>query len=271
MVSIANATPLEIISHPLLIEPILLVFLVAWIEKRFLGAKRDFKEIWANSMIYWLGFSVYLIFFNKLIYSALKYFEHFRITTFQEQISTWIICYFVVDFFYYWRHRIQHNSRLMWIDHSVHHSSTTLDMSTALRLPWAMAYYAWVSLIPPVLLGFPTQIVVLCFYVNLVYQFLIHHDRVPKLGWLEWFLNTPSHHRVHHGHCKKYFHKNFAGTFIIWDRLFGTFQEEEEIPHEYGARQYSMTSKNPFYIHIKPLLIYLKEKAKTDSHSPSPQ
>ena len=141
----------------------------------------------------------------------------------------WLVLFFAEDFCYYWFHRIHHESRLFWASHVVHHSSEHYNLSTALRQTWTpfsnLLFWA-----PLPLLGFSPAMVLTQQAINLLYQFWIHTEAVKSLGPLEWVLNTPSHHRVHHGSNTRYLDRNYAGTLILWDRLFGTFQAEDERP-----------------------------------------
>lgn len=157
------------------------------------------------------------------------------------------LCFFAEDFAYYWFHRIAHERRFFWASHVIHHSSQHYNLSTALRQTWSgpigLTFIFW---LPLPLIGFPPAMVFFFSGVSLVYQFWIHTEVIGKLGPLEWVLNTPSHHRVHHATDAKYLDRNHAGVLIIWDRLFGTFQQEEERPN-YGVIS-NIASFNPLRI-----------------------
>ena len=141
---------------------------------------------------------------------------------------TWVALFFADDFIYYWYHRTHHTVRIFWASHVVHHSSEHYNLSTALRQPWtpfsSMPYW-----IPLAALGFSPWMILLQQSISLVYQFFIHTERIGKL-WkpIEFVMNTPSHHRVHHGSNKIYLDRNYGGILIIWDRIFKTFQAEDE-------------------------------------------
>ena len=141
---------------------------------------------------------------------------------------TWIALFFADDLAYYWFHRVSHESRVFWASHVVHHSSQHFNLSTALRQTWVpMTYFPFWLPLP--LLGFPVWMVLLAQAWSLIYQFWIHTERIRRLPKaLEAVLNTPSHHRVHHGMNHQYLDKNYAGILIIWDRLFGTYEPEQE-------------------------------------------
>ncbi len=160
----------------------------------------------------------------------------------------WILCFLGVDFFYYWFHRVSHESALPWGAHVVHHQSEEYNLAVALRQGAFQPLFSWLFYLPLAALGFPPLVFLTCSSLNTLYQFWIHTRAIGKLGPLEWILNTPSHHRVHHGSDKKYLDKNYAGTLIIWDRLFGSFQEEEEAP-TYGIIK-PLRSWNPLWANV---------------------
>ncbi len=141
---------------------------------------------------------------------------------------TWVVLFFADDFLYYWYHRTHHTIRVFWASHVVHHSSQFYNLSTALRQPWT-PFTSLPFWLPLALLGFEPWMILLAQSWNLLYQFFIHTERVDKL-WrpLEAVLNTPSHHRVHHGSNQQYLDRNYGGILILWDRLFGTFEPEGE-------------------------------------------
>jgi sterol desaturase/sphingolipid hydroxylase (fatty acid hydroxylase superfamily) len=134
------------------------------------------------------------------------------------------------DFIYYWNHRLMHESRYMWAVHVVHHSSEHYNLSTALRQPVADALGTSVPYGALCLLGIPPDLIVAARGVNLLYQFWIHTETIGRMGPPEAVLNTPSHHRVHHGSNAKYIDRNHGSILIVWDRLFGTFEPEDERP-----------------------------------------
>lgn len=149
------------------------------------------------------------------------------------QWYTWVIAILGVDLLYYAYHRIAHRVRLIWATHQAHHSSQYFNFATALRQKWNNSgeILLW---IPLPLLGLPPWMVFFSWSLNLIYQFWVHTERVDKLPRpVEFVLNTPSHHRVHHGMDQEYLDKNYGGIFIVWDRLFGSFQAETFRPH-YG-------------------------------------
>jgi sterol desaturase/sphingolipid hydroxylase (fatty acid hydroxylase superfamily) len=140
----------------------------------------------------------------------------------------WVLLFLGDDLSYYWFHRVSHENRVFWASHVVHHSSRHYNLSTALRQTWVpMTYFPFWLWLP--LLGFAPWMVLLAQSWSLIYQFGLHTERIGRLPRpLEAVLNTPSHHRVHHGSNEQYLDRNYAGILIVWDRLFGTFEPERE-------------------------------------------
>src|SRR5690606_31238042 len=138
------------------------------------------------------------------------------------------------DFAYYWWHRASHRISFLWAAHVVHHQSEDYNLAVALRQAWFTSLSSWVLNLPLAFLGVPPLVYGVCAALNTLYQFWIHTRLVGKLGPLEWVLNTPSHHRVHHGIDAPYLDTNYGGVFIVFDRLFGTFVEETHEPR-YGT------------------------------------
>ena len=179
--------------------------------------------------------------FTKLISvgAYIYVYEHFRLFTVSDLSTPWfyvalVIAFFAVDFFYYVQHRASHRINLLWGTHIVHHQSENFNFSVAFRQSAVGSIFTFVFDLPLALLGLSPWWFGLFHGLNLLYQFLVHTESVGKLGFLEIFMNTPSHHRVHHGRNPKYIDKNYAGMFIIWDKWLGTFQPEEETP-TYGV------------------------------------
>lgn len=161
-------------------------------------------------------------------YGYLYIFEHWRFYTFPNSVWTWLLLFIGVDFFYYWFHRLSHEINALWAAHIVHHQSEEYNLTVALRQSWFQSGFAWIFYLPLAFAGFEPMMFLTVSAFNTLYQFWIHTRAIGNMGILEWILNTPSHHRVHHGSNPKYIDKNHAGTLIIWDRMFGTFQKEEE-------------------------------------------
>jgi sterol desaturase/sphingolipid hydroxylase (fatty acid hydroxylase superfamily) len=173
-----------------------------------------------------------------------------------------------VEFFYYWHHRISHESRWFWASHAVHHSPQHFNLSAAYRLGWtgaasgAALFYA-----PLVLLGFHPAAVFATLTLNLLYQFWLHTTLVPTLGWFDKIFNSPSNHRVHHGVNPRYLDTNYGGVLIVFDRLFGTYMAERaDEPVRYGLVK-QLNSYNPFVIALHEWFAILRDLRKARSWS----
>ncbi len=150
---------------------------------------------------------------------------------------TWVVAMIFYDFCYYWLHRMGHERTLLWAAHVAHHQSEDYNLTTALRQTSTGFLFGWVFFVPMYMLGVPAEVVVTVGSINLIYQFWVHTEHIPKLGWYEWIFVTPSNHRVHHAQNDLYMDRNYGGLFIIWDRLFGTFQaERKDDPAVFGIR-----------------------------------
>jgi len=153
------------------------------------------------------------------------------------------------DFTYYWMHRWEHEIRILWAYHGVHHSSPEFNLSTSFRLAWIEGLIEWIFFLPMILLGFDAAQTIVALLVVVLYQTWIHTERVGKLGPLDRIFNTPSVHRVHHGSNPKYIDRNYGGILIVWDRLFGTYQSEEK-PVTFGITT-PVGSVNPIAINVQ--------------------
>ncbi|HEU5061305.1 MAG TPA: sterol desaturase family protein [Kofleriaceae bacterium] len=158
----------------------------------------------------------------------------------------WVLLVPAEDLCYYLFHRAHHEVRLFWAAHVNHHSSRHYNLSTALRQSWTTPLTGPWFWLPLALVGFRPDQILLVQAVSLIYQFWLHTEHIGRLGPLEWILNTPSHHRVHHGRNLAYLDRNYGGIFIVWDRLFGTFEPERE-PVDYGLTK-NLDSHNPIRI-----------------------
>lgn len=176
-------------------------------------------------------------------------YQHLALLEIKPSFWSYALLFVLADFCYYWAHRKSHEISLFWGGHVVHHQSEDYNLSVALRqgsfqVIWTTAFY-----LPLAVIGFDTLSFVFVSALVTIYQFWIHTEKIGRLGPLEWVLNTPSHHRVHHGRDPKYIDKNHAGVFIIWDRMFGTFQREEEKP-TYGVTV-PLESWNPLWVNVQ--------------------
>ncbi len=185
------------------------------------------------------------------------FYEHVRQWGLQyEPALNWqsvLLLLIASDFFYYFYHVAMHKVRWMWAVHVTHHSSKRLNFSTALRQNFLLDLnFGWMLWwMPLALIGFNKNWTIIAIEASLAYQFFLHTEVIRRLGPLEWVLNTPSHHRVHHGCKPDQIDRNFGGVFIIWDRLFGTFVDEREVSRlEYGLSSRQPTTLNPLRLNL---------------------
>lgn len=229
----------------------IITLLIEVLYYRHLGKHQDHYDPkdTASSLTMGIGNVLTGLVSKFLVFGALVFVYKFRIFELDRTwVGYWILIFFADDFSYYWFHRSSHKIRYFWASHVVHHSSQFYNLGTALRQTWtgnlsgSFVFYLWMPWV-----GFHPVDVILMQAISLLYQYWIHTELIVKFPTLvEWFFNTPSHHRVHHGSNVKYLDKNHGGILIIWDRIFGTFQLEEERPN-YGL-VHNLTSYNPFVI-----------------------
>ena len=203
-----------------------------------------------TSLLMGVGNVVSGLIFGFVAYGVLTWFYEYRIFEIGFEWYWIAICFVIDDLRYYWYHRIAHRCRWVWAEHVIHHSSQHYNLSTALRQSWTGVFTGmFVLRIPLVLIGFHPALIVFVGGINLLYRFWIHTEAIGKMPrWFEAIMNTPSHHRVHHATNPRYLDANYAGTLIIWDRMFGTFVEEleKDIPR-YGLVR-NIGTFNPFRV-----------------------
>lgn len=231
-------------AAPLIVVSVVVEWLVGLYKKRDYYDKKDFLaalSIGAVSTL--LGaalkvmlFSVALVIYNMVPWAAPRVWWGF------------LLCFIAVDFCRYWAHRISHEQRIWWATHVTHHSSEKMNFSVSFRTGWTN-HIKFIFFIPVPLLGFDPFTFFICHQFAVLYQFWVHTELIKKLpAPIEYVFVTPSHHRAHHGSNAKYIDKNYGSTLIIWDRMFGTFQAEEEKP-VYGLTK-PVDSYNPIYLNF---------------------
>lgn len=180
---------------------------------------------------------------------ALEHLALFKLSG--DSAWLWVFAFILYDFCYYWLHRMGHERNILWAAHSVHHQSEDYNLSTALRQTSTGFLLGWIFYLPMAVLGVPLLVFVSVAALNLLYQFWVHTKHIPKLGWFEWFFVTPSNHRAHHAQNALYMDRNYGGVFIIWDRLFGSFQEEDDSePVIFGVTT-PLASWNPLWANLQ--------------------
>ena len=194
-----------------------------------------------------LGLALVLISYPFLV-------THLAITETPSGWPTWLIAFIAIDFAGYWNHRLNHHVNIFWNSHVIHHSSEEFNLACALRQSISnLIGYTAILLLPAALLGVPYKIIAVLAPLHLFGQFWYHTQHIGKLGWIEYILITPSQHRVHHAINKEYIDKNLGQIFSIWDRLFGTFQEElDAVPPKYGVLK-PVQTYNPLWINFQHL------------------
>jgi len=203
------------------------------------------KDMWA-SLAMGVGSLVTVTALNAGVFLLATWLYSHRVCDVGSGPLAWVVAVIGWDFAYYWHHRLEHESRIFWASHVNHHSSRFYNLSTALRQPWTPV--TMLAFFPPLaLVGVPPWMIMVAGGLNLIYQFWIHTEVIGRMPrWFEAVMNTPSHHRVHHGSNSEYLDKNYAGVFIVWDRVFGTFTPEEARVL-YGLTK-NIESFNPFVI-----------------------
>jgi alkylglycerol monooxygenase len=191
------------------------------------------------------------------IYSSLSLWPWAESRAFWSSWQGWVFALIFYDFCYYWHHRAGHEVAIVWAAHVVHHQSQDYNLSTALRQTSSGALLGWVFYIPMALAGVPPQVFGIVALIDLLYQFWVHTEHVPKLGWFDRWFCSPSNHRVHHAVNDAYLDKNYGGILILWDRLFGSFKEENE-PCVYGTRS-PLNSWNPLWANVEVYAALLKD------------
>ncbi len=206
-----------------------------------------------------LGLSVSIISYSWLV-------EHLTVYQVQSSWMLYIIAFLALDFAGYWVHRLAHTVNFFWNNHIVHHSSEEFNLACALRQSISVYFriYAFL-LIPAAIFGVPQQVISVVAPLHLFAQFWYHTRHINKMGWLEYVIVTPAHHRVHHAINPEYLDKNYGQIFIFWDRMFGTFQEElAEIPAVYGVTR-PVRTWNPIKINFMHLWLLAKDAWHTQS------
>lgn len=175
------------------------------------------------------------VFVTGLFFYWFKYvYEQLALFTIEPRWYTWVLLFLLTDLVWYWYHRLAHEINVFWAVHVVHHQSEDFNYTVSARITvfQAVVRSLFWSVLP--LMGFPPEMITLFLLIHGLYPFFIHTQTIGKLGWLEYILVTPSHHRVHHASNEEYLDKNYGDVLIIWDKIFGTFKKEEEVTITYG-------------------------------------
>ena len=200
----------------------------------------------AASLAMGVGSVIINLFWKSVEFAVYSFVFSFALFDLDYGLATWIALIVCEDFCYYWYHRSSHEIRLLWAAHVNHHSSREYNLSTALRQSWTTFPVGMLFWMPLAFVGFDPKMILTAKAISLLYQFWIHTETIGKLGSIEWVMNTPSHHRVHHATNVQYLDRNHAGIFIVWDRWFGSFEPEVEKPI-YGLTK-NIETYNPLRI-----------------------
>lgn len=202
------------------------IFYSYWHEKKYYSTKGLLANVYLSALNFTLD-----ILIRGVCLAVLWYFYQFhfvQIDKVAHPFLYWSVLLVAQDFMFYWLHRVDHYCRFFWAVHVTHHSSEEFNLTVGFRSSVFQPLYRFIYFIPLSLAGFDPLDVMFMYAATQIFGILIHTKTVGKLGFLEWFMSTPSHHRVHHASNIKYLDKNMGMIFIIWDRLFGTFEEEKE-------------------------------------------
>ena len=228
-------TPIDVVTYAVPFFVVLILLEMVWAARNHRDKYEPRDTL--TSLGLGLGSTVAGALAAGLIYAVAMWFYEHRFATIPVTWWAWGLCFVLDDFNYYLFHRSAHRVRWFWAAHVNHHSSQHYNLSTALRQTWtgplagSFLFRIW-----PALIGFHPAMILTVGGANLIYQFWIHTETIGRMPrWFEGVFNTPSHHRVHHATNPLYLDRNYAGVFIIWDRMFGTFQREsEDLPPRYG-------------------------------------
>lgn len=206
-----------------------------------------------------LGLSIVLLSYEWMV-------QHWALVKIQSAFWMYFVAFVALDFMGYWVHRIQHRVNFFWNAHLVHHSSEEFNLACALRQSISSIVRIFtIFLLPAALLGVPAKVIAIVAPLHLFAQFWYHTRHINKMGWLEHIIVTPSHHRVHHAINPEYMDRNFSQIFIIWDKLFGTFQEElDAVPPVYGITR-PVATWNPIKINFLHVWLLMKDAWRTKS------
>lgn len=208
--------------------------------------QRRWKDSIANGVIFFAHQVIEKTAFASLGFVALLPIYYLTPLNIPQTVWTWGLALLAADFTYYWMHRMEHEHRILWASHSVHHSSEDYNLTVGFRLSVVEGLFEWLFLVPMILIGFNPFQAIIALILVAQYQHWVHTERVQKLGWLDEVFNTPSVHRVHHGSNRQYLDKNYGGILMVWDKLFGTFEREEE-KVRYGLTR-NIETNNPVKI-----------------------
>ncbi|MFN8792010.1 MAG: sterol desaturase family protein [Bdellovibrionales bacterium] len=245
-------------------EIIAILFILTLFEIKILSKgpnKDELRDAMLNYFILTASQLLVKVYSGYLMLSMVSKAIDFRVFPIQKGYTSFLLCFFAVDFFYYWRHRLEHRNQLLWSIHVVHHSSHFFNSSLFARASWFSVLYSWIFLVPPVLIGFPISYCYGAYLLLILYQFFAHGKfEHPHLRYLRYLLVIPEDHRLHHSASEEHFGKNYAATFAIWDRVFGTYCDPDKaVVRSIGAPG-EPESLNPFRVVVGPVIRYFQRQ-----------
>ncbi|MEW6703949.1 MAG: sterol desaturase family protein [Pseudomonadota bacterium] len=241
------------------------VFLLLIAVEFLIGLKRGRNTYRLNDALNSIGLGIMsqiVGLFSKLLmvglYAAL--YTHVALWKLpSDALWVWLAGLVAYDFLYYWHHRFGHTVALLWAAHAVHHQSEDYNLSTALRQTSSGWLVGWVFYLPMAIAGFPPLVFGVVALIDLLYQYWVHTQQIGRLGWFDRWFCAPSNHRVHHAVNDRYIDRNYGGILIVWDRLFGSFQEEVDAdPCVYGTRS-PLRSWNPVWANLQGYVALWRE------------
>jgi len=244
LLALDQSTDLLIYALPFFTFSFFLESFIIYFTRR---QEHDIKDSLA-SIAMGVGSSIINTFVKAIAFIVYLFLYQYRIFELENVWWVFILLFLADDLSFYMHHRACHQIRIFWAAHVNHHSSVNYNLAVALRQSWAELFHKYIWWLWMPILGFNPVYMMIMLLVSLIYQFFLHTELIKKMGILEYIMNTPSHHRVHHGSNFIYLDKNHGGILIIWDRLFGTFQKElPDIPVTYGITS-NINTYNPFKI-----------------------
>jgi sterol desaturase/sphingolipid hydroxylase (fatty acid hydroxylase superfamily) len=250
----------------LLIFVIIEIMILRFLKKEHIPWKEIVNNLNSGHVLLWVFRGLEI----AAYYITFKYFSLGWIDFFPFWV-TWLLAFVLWDFCFYWLHRWHHYFKILWGVHSVHHEGEHFSLSLGIRNSWYSSITSFPFFIVMALIGIPVDIFVAVSSIHYFIQFYNHNHLVKNSGWLEYIVVTPSHHRVHHGKNNPYSNKNFSGTFVIWDKIFKTFQKElDDFPVVFGIND-TPISNNPIEINNSPFIrLFSKKKRKPESKFNNP-
>jgi len=245
----------------LLVFVIIEIIILRFIKKVHIPWKEIINNLNSGHVLLWVFRGLEIAAYHL----TFKHFSFGWIDSFPFWVK-WLLAFVMWDFCFYWLHRLHHYFKILWGVHSVHHEGEHFSLSLGIRNSWYSSITSFPFFIIMALIGIPVDIFVAVSSIHYFIQFYNHNHLVKNSGWLEYVVVTPSHHRVHHGKNTPYLNKNFSGTFVIWDKIFKTFQNElEDIPVAFGIND-APISNNPIVINNSPFIrLFNKQKRYVES------